>query len=323
MICMRCRICVLGELGYGSMFSKAWGYAKEGKLVMLPLDRPLTDDELREALTKWFLSDRKTKERVALSSMEEMYAINIGSRIGGNYNHDDWIQFNRQNYTTFPRRAGEVINEWQNQNIVMPDPTSTMSNWYCLTVFGKQALETEEAIEVDPVGVLRRLTDEIPNIDSLTLDLFREAMSCFRNREHKASAVMMGVASENAIRLLGAALYSAAPSIPSGKRVKELRSDKVLTVRNAIVDAVKGWKLRTELPRLLQSRAYTWTPQDDSLLKDFDETIGVLFEHYRRTRNESGHPEPVEIDREMLKSHLINFRRYARVVFGMIMLLEK
>lgn len=294
-------------------------------MTMLPLNRRLTDEELREFLIAGLLADKEVYNGINVedNGLESLYQYNLPIAQRRSGSRDNWQQFYNHNHNDFAMRAGEIINEWQNQNIVMPDPKSRGPHGYTLTSYGRIVLAAEEAIERDPEGVIQRLRAEVPGLDSLTMESFTEAMSCFRNREHKPSAVMLGVAAENAIKLLAEAIDTYIPSIPGAKPDLDLQSEKVLTVKTAVVKFIRGNRLSRQLPQLLASKGYSCSQDELDLFKDVEETFDTLFAHYRRSRNESGHPVPVQADREMLRSHLLNFRRYARVAFGIKALLEK
>ena len=77
------------------------------------------------------------------------------------------------------------------------------------TEHGRKCFEAGELTAHDPDDYLRRLKAACPSIDEITLLYTGEALDTFRVGKHLAATVMIGVAAENMLLRLVAAVHSA------------------------------------------------------------------------------------------------------------------
>lgn len=177
--------------------------------------------------------------------------------------------------------------------------------WYRVTGYGYSVLRNQTARPYDPDGFLREFKATNPTADKIVLDYLEEAIHSFNTGCFKASAVMLGCASEQLILVLHEAFERAI--VDDSKRKRFSKSyrwtiySKFNSLRNGLESMIKAGKLPKELHEAVRS----------------DLVSG--FELIRRLRNSGGHPElPSNIRRETVFLNLVIFSEYTRQVLQLI-----
>lgn len=177
--------------------------------------------------------------------------------------------------------------------------------WYRLTEYGEKALAEQQAQPYDPDGFLDDFAAVNPSADETVTSYLSEAVHTFNSGCYKASAVMLGCASEQLVLLLHEALGNSIKQ--QAKRDAFRKSSnwtihsKFSSVRDGLEDMIAARKLPKELHEVVRS----------------DLVSG--FELIRRCRNSAGHPGlSEEMRRETIFMNLTVFREYARQVLRLI-----
>ena len=196
----------------------------------------------------------------------------------------------------------EILSSLIRQGILVLGPTieEAQSNYYTISRYGEDCLQSGEVIPHDPEGYVALLKARVPALDSVIVNFIEEACYCFTNSCYKASAVMCGVASERLINLFSTQLLQSIsnPSHPQAKKLQNaLRrpwkiSDLEAVIRAILSDGknVAGWPLTfTELQRF----------------------IFPTFAWIKVNRDSSGHPSNFQITRIEMRAQLMTFIVYA------------
>jgi hypothetical protein len=177
--------------------------------------------------------------------------------------------------------------------------------WYQVTAQGAKALDAKAPQPYDPDGFIDYFKRMNPSADPVVLDYLEEAVSTFQAGSMKASAVMLGAASEKMILLvidqLGAAI-----SDPTKQAQYQKDVEKNWTVSH------KWGVLRSTLERVMNAKL---TPFPREVAETMRTDLPMVFELLRRVRNVAGHPEvPGRVDTDGVFMNLRVFPEYARRV---------
>ena len=206
---------------------------------------------------------------------------------------------------------GSLINEvvWSLivENVLVPGFDDGNSQWpfLRLTEYGRRCVEENRILPHDPEGYLDTFRRTVLGADPTVEEYLTEALQCFLRNLHRASAVMLGAASEVMIfELFDAATNSVVdPNRKSALKTKFEKAtmiSKKYTVFEAHFASVKP-SLRKGL-----------TDNIDSLLRG-------VFDLIRNSRNDAGHPASgVFISRDVNYAHLKLFIPYAARVYALI-----
>jgi hypothetical protein len=213
--------------------------------------------------------------------------------------------FNGPNGTTIADQVREIIWELAFQGIIVPgidSGTQSSLPWFKITEWGKHSLERGEYLPHDATLYVERLRRELPLVDESIVLYITEALKCFRFGAFIASAVMVGVAAERMILVLKEGVSNRLDSEDKKKRFESAASDTIKRLYTAT------WKrlepVREQMP--------------DGLREAIGVELAAIFEVVRRTRNESGHPTGIKIDRHEAEALLLLFPTHIKTVYAVI-----
>ena len=173
-----------------------------------------------------------------------------------------------------------------------------------LTEHGKKVLESGEIwLPYDPDGYLKNLKTEIPNIDPIIEMYVTESLQAYLKGLMFSSAVMLGVASEQAFLILLDTLTNALKNPKEKKKFEKLHNSfrtksKFDQVKKRIMSIEKT------LPKKLS--------------EDLESKFGQISELIRVTRNDAGHPTGRKIERGTAFVNLQLFPFYCKRIYGLI-----
>jgi hypothetical protein len=177
-------------------------------------------------------------------------------------------------------------------------------NWNLyLTEAGRAAASDEEVTPDDPGGYLRRLIVEIPELTPLVKSYAEEALLAYNARLYRASAVMLGVASEAAVLEVALALAGAMTDTEAKPYLETINAHKQNFVAKFEVFAQKLRSKKSLLP--------------EDLADGLDLTLNAVTDLLRVSRNDAGHPTGRGMDRDDCFIHLRMFVRYARKLYSL------
>lgn len=177
-------------------------------------------------------------------------------------------------------------------------------NWMLhLTEAGRAAASDEEVTPDDPGGYLRRLIAEIPELTPVVKSYAEEALLAYNARLYRASAVMLGVASEAAVLEVALALAGAMNATEAKPYLDTINARKQNFVAKFEVFAQKLRSKKSLLP--------------EDLADGLDLTLNAVTDLLRVSRNDAGHPTGRGIGRDDCFIHLRMFVRYARKLYSL------
>lgn len=201
----------------------------------------------------------------------------------------------------------EIIWSFIIQGILVPGTDDNNPNWpfLRLTEYGQRCAEVRQILPHDPDGYLRDFQQAIPLADPVIKEYLTEALQCFLRDLHRASAVMLGAASEKAILLLIEA-YSESHADPSKKAQVKGQVEKAQSIYRKYEVFEKGFaSLKPQMPKAL-------TENTDSLLRG-------VFDLIRNSRNDAGHPASgILVSRDNNYSHLRLFIPYCQRIYELL-----
>lgn len=177
-------------------------------------------------------------------------------------------------------------------------------NWSLhLTEAGFAAASDEEVSPDDPAGYIRRLLREVPGMSDIVKGYAQEALHAYNARLYRASAVMLGVASEAAVLEVALTLANMMEESEAKPYLETINSRRQNFV--AKFEAFQQ-KLRSKKPLLPSDFA-------DSL----ELTMNAVADLLRIYRNDAGHPTGKLVDRDDCFIHLRMFVRYAKKLYSL------
>jgi hypothetical protein len=193
------------------------------------------------------------------------------------------------------------------QGILVPGQDDNNQNWpfLRLTDYGRRCIEEESVLPHDPDGYLMDFQAAAPEADPIVVEYLTEALQCFLRDLQRASAVMLGAASEMAVLELIES-YANAISDEQTKAQVKTQISKATSIFRKFELFERGFVgVKTRLPKALADNA-------DSLLRG-------VFDLIRNSRNEAGHPASgIQVSRDTNYSHLRLFIPYCRRVYQLI-----
>ena len=201
----------------------------------------------------------------------------------------------------------EVIWSFIIQGILVPGVDDSNQGWpfLRLTEYGRRCIDENQILPHDPDGYLQDFQRAVPSADPLIGEYLSEALQCFLRDLHRAAAVMLGAASEQAVLLL---IESYAGSIADVSRKTQVASqiEKSPSIFRKYEIFDRGFAVvKPQLPKPLADNA-------DSLLRG-------VFDLIRNSRNEAGHPASgILVARDTNYSHLRLFIPYCQRIYGLI-----
>jgi hypothetical protein len=205
----------------------------------------------------------------------------------------------------------ELINEviWSLivQGVLVPGLNDANLNWpfLRLSTYGKRCIAEDRILPHDPDEFLRDFHKAVPNADQSVSEYLEEALQCYIHGLNRASAVMLGAASEQAVLLL---IDSCKDSISDQKEKERFESE--LSDARTIYRKYAVFRKRMDT---LKKAA-----RDLGFTENLDSLTGI-FDLIRNTRNDAGHPaRGNDVDRDAIYSHLRLFIPYTKKIFGLI-----
>ena len=177
-----------------------------------------------------------------------------------------------------------------------------------ITEHGNEILKSGQITPYDPDGYMKNIKDNIPNLDPIIEMYLSESIQAYLKSLMFSSAVMLGVASEQAFLLLFDSFTNALTNSSKKNRFEQLqKSYKTKTKFDEIKKEIIA--LRKSLPRKLA----------ENLESQFD----GIFTLIRVTRNDAGHPSGRLIKRSEAFVNLQLFTNYCKMVYGLIDYIDK
>lgn len=148
------------------------------------------------------------------------------------------------------------------------------------------------------------IQERVPNCDPVIIHFVNEAIQCVRFDALLAASFMLGAASEKAISLLVQAYGDAI-------------QDK--TNRQKFLSRINGRSISRKYDEFLRSYGGCKSKLSDAWAQDLDVAIGSIFQFFRITRNEVGHPQIVpDLDKGVILANLGQFVVYIERVYHLI-----
>lgn len=171
-----------------------------------------------------------------------------------------------------------------------------------MTDAGRASLAHISRDPTNPDGYLAHLSSQ-QLIDPIALSYIHEAVLAYNSACHKASAVMVGCATERLVLLVRDELVAGLSRI--GKVVpKELADWRYKTVRDSVTAELEAQTQHMRPIRLKESFTAFWIP---------------LTEQPRLYRNDAGHPKTVDpVSPETVHSNLLIFPELAKLVADLV-----
>ena len=196
-------------------------------------------------------------------------------------------------------------------------PSKYQDHWVCfesvmLTPYGvKILIDSENRIQVhDSEGYLANFWIEIPAPDTEMMRYLSESISVFRNGHLLACVVLLGIASERLIDVLGENLRRTLKDRGGDKWFNEkYKNKRTITDRFHAIDG----KLMSEFGRELAQ---------ENLKDAFRGIVTLTFEQLRHARNEIAHPQGRDFTWNEVSGFLHNFVQYFKYVNQIIAFLE-
>ncbi|MDQ1279668.1 MAG: hypothetical protein QG670_930 [Thermoproteota archaeon] len=171
-----------------------------------------------------------------------------------------------------------------------------------VTEHGRQVLESGQTLPYDPDGYLKRL-NENPNLDPLIEMYASESLQAYLKGLMFSSAIMLGVASEEAFLILLETFTNALTDLT--KQARFLKLQESMQTKH------KFDQLKNEIMAIKAN-----LPQD--LSEDLESQFEGIFNLIRVTRNDAGHPTGRKIERGVAYTNLILFIHYCKRIYGLI-----
>lgn len=164
---------------------------------------------------------------------------------------------------------------------------------------------TDQALPFEIERFPDAIRERVPQCDPTIVSFVEEAIRCYKADALLGTAFLLGAASERAINLLIHA-YADAIEEPSNR-------DKFLS-------RITGRMISKKFEEFQKSYSGSQSrPTDPVLSQDLDVIIGTVFQFYRVTRNEIGHPRIVpDLEKGVVLASLANFVTYIGRIYGLM-----
>ncbi len=270
----------------------------------IPRDRELSDDELEAAIVHVLLNPGTYQPGIQnAEEMLERLGTLDGSAIGEVIRANDGPE-------ALEMRFLAILWRWVGVGLlVYRGPTFLLAP-------GAQEFLEDHADEAEVVlnrgGLVRRLRERCPNLDSVTERYGEFAQESFLAGHYQAAAVMIGVASEAALLHFVPRCEAALQKLALEPRQRE--SDRGVALLNWIDATVT--QHRRELVRAVEGVG------EENWIGDLRALLGIAT-GIRLTRNEAGHPTPHVVSRDECRNMLGLFPRLAEALFVSARAFEK
>jgi hypothetical protein len=174
-----------------------------------------------------------------------------------------------------------------------------------LTEHGRECLQENRFIPHDPEGYLAEFRQACPTRDTVVEQYLTEALQCYLRSLHRAAAIMLGAASEQAVLLLMDAWLAS---------IQDRSRGTTLTGQMAKAPSIfrKFDLFQRHLPNYRAALPHELSENIDSLLVS-------VFDLIRNSRNDAGHPARMtDVNRDTNYAHLRLFIPYLVRIDGLI-----
>ncbi len=177
-----------------------------------------------------------------------------------------------------------------------------------LTDYGKKAIHSNPPAPNDSTGYLKRIKDEVPQLDSIIEIYLIESVRTYNINQFLSSTITLGCASEKALLVL----------IETFKQTFKDSSKKA-----AFSKKVDDKFIKTQFDEF--NKAFQQIlPQLSYELRDkYTNTLTGVFEMIRYNRNAAGHPSGKQVDKDTLFANLQVFIPYCKYIYELKDYLEK
>jgi hypothetical protein len=180
-------------------------------------------------------------------------------------------------------------------NLSNPNPP-----FFHLTERGRQALANLTRDPSNPAGYLRHLAS-IATLDSIAMSYLTEGLECYVAGLFKASAVMIGCASESVILSL-----------------RDVAVQKLTALGKTIPSNMQDWRIKTVSEALRSFFDGCSGLFSRELREPFEAYWAAFAQQLRATRNDAGHPTSVEpVTSDAVHASLLIFPELARLANGL------
>lgn len=284
--------------------------------VSLPLDRPLTPEELKEALLQ---AIKRAPNNIQPHML--CHPDSLARALG--LNEEDASRFDRQNrdedgkIENFMRRSAEAFNEFHISGIIMPKLGQAWGIFE-LTTLGAQIMRGEESVLLDPEGLVQKYNELVPGGPDLSTEYYKEAVLAYRQRLFRCSTIALGVASEAILLKTARAIYEyrANPEREGEHKNQDLLDWRPARVSELLRQILRSRDFRAGLENDFRSNPLPFNEKNAKTIEEAWNSAGILADLYRQTRNEQGHPLGVAVDPNLLRAQILAFPRYAEVLFN-------
>lgn len=194
------------------------------------------------------------------------------------------------------------------QGIIVPGQNPGNAEWpnLSLTPYGKGVVKKTEPTPYEPDAYYRAAIESANEINPIVMMYLKESVEAFRRGLYLASAVMLGVASELVFQTL---------CVLISEKLKEAKEEQ----RNKKLSEARTVKAKHELLlKWIESEFLKTLPDSERL----ELHLQGVFSTIRLTRNQAGHPEGKDVDRQVALGHLTLFPQYLRTMAEYISLLK-
>ncbi|MDP9268861.1 MAG: hypothetical protein M3P27_11135 [Acidobacteriota bacterium] len=187
------------------------------------------------------------------------------------------------------------------QGILIPGLNDSNQGWPFLRVteYGRRCLQEDRILPHDPDGFLADFRSEVPQADTTIIEYLTESLQCYVHGLHRAAAVMLGGASEQAVLLLIESYGNSITDTQLKQSFKRNVEKATSIFRKYEVFEKHFVNHKARVPKEL-------TENLDSLLRG-------VFDLIRNSRNDAGHPAAGGlVSRDIVYSHLRLFTPYCK-----------
>jgi hypothetical protein len=204
---------------------------------------------------------------------------------------------------------------------VRPSSPSVWLNndWFGSTSYGDAQLgmigDDYYPVFLDPVSTILELKSAIPNMDTIALKYFEEALWAIKKKLFLSATITMGGASETAIlSLIDAVIdyYEDATLTTAFDK-----NDKIKPKFDLLLATIKDRNLKKDLLIIFKDDRVKCENIREIFI-NVETTLRRMFDIYRINRNDAGHPKDMGSDPNITRSEAAMFRKFCRIVYGLI-----
>jgi len=162
--------------------------------------------------------------------------------------------------------------------------------WYHVTEKGNRSLEKVTRDPANPLGYMNHLKKRY-ELTPIAESYIQEAVDCYADGRFKASAVLVGAASEDSLLNL-----------------RDLTVETLERLGQNAPNGLKGWRAKKVTDALTEIYAGYGTSMNMSLKESFDAYWSPFIHQIRISRNDAGHPKSIQpITEESVHASLLIF----------------